>query len=247
MFIEFDGIKNVRELGGTALADGRKIKMGKLLRGAHLNAASDGDIARLQEMGLRYIVDFRDGFESGRSPDRPVPGAENRPLQALPPFRDGERRERDAAAFPDFDATFARIYTELAQSEEARLAYRGFFRTLLDAEGGAVLWHCTQGKDRTGVAAILLLTALGADWEDIRRDYFLSNEGLEHMLHEPMPEHMRRWPEEVRRKLILVYPHLLELFLEKVRERWGSLEGYLGEGLGLDKAQLELLREYYTE
>lgn len=246
MFINFDGIKNARSLGGIAVCGGRRVREGCLLRSAHLAAATDADIARLEAMGLKYIVDFRDGLEMGRSPDKAVPGACHRALQALPTFKDrGKRNSSDT--LPDFDATFAAVYTNLAQGEEARQAYRGFFDALLEAKGGAVLWHCTQGKDRTGVAAILLLTALGADRADIEADYFLSNQGLECFLHLPVPEHMRHWPEEVRRKLYFVYPHLLELFMEKTALRWGSLEGYLREGLGLEDEHFALLRECYTE
>lgn len=245
MFINFDGIKNARSLGGIAVCGGRRVREDCLLRSAHLADASARDISRIESLGLKYIVDFRDELEMQRSPDLSVPGAEHRAMQALPTFKD--RGKRETAQIPDFDATFAEVYTNLAQSEEARLAYKGFFRTLLEAKGEPVLWHCTQGKDRTGVAAILLLTCLGADWADIEADYFLSNKGLECMLHEPMPEHMRRWPEEVRQKLILVRRELLELYLEKLTQRWGSIEGYLRDGLGLCDEDFKLLREYYTE
>ena len=246
MFINFDGINNARSLGGIAVRGGKRVRDNALLRCAHLAEASAEDIALLEGLGLRYIVDFRDELEIGRSPDLAVPGAEHRALQALPTFRDRDKRD-NSDTLPDFDATFAQVYTNLAQSEEAQAAYRDFFRLLLEAKGAPVLWHCTQGKDRTGVAAILLLTALGADRADMEKDYFLSNEGLEHMLSEPMPQHMRRWPEEVRRKLIFVFPHLLELYFEKLARRWGSVEGYLHEALGLTDGDIELLREYYTE
>ncbi len=246
MFINFDGIKNARSLGGIELPGGRRVRENALLRSAHLAEATQADITRLEALGLKYIVDFRDSLETGRSPDRAVPGAEHHPLQALPTFKDRGKR-MEPGHVPDFDATFREVYTNLAQGEEAALAYREFFRLLLKAEGRPVLWHCTQGKDRTGVAAILLLTALGARREDIEKDYFLSNEGLGYQLCEPMPEHMRAWPESVRQKFILVWPEFLALFEEKAAGRWGSLEGYLRSGLGLTEVDFEKLRAYYTE
>lgn len=246
MFINFDGINNARSLGGIAVRGGKRVRECALLRCAHLAEASAADIALLEGLGLRYIVDFRDELEMGRAPDLAVPGAEHHALQALPTFRDRGKRD-NSDTLPDFDATFAQVYTNLAQSEEAQAAYRGFFRLLLEAKGAPVLWHCTQGKDRTGVAAILLLTALGANREDIEKDYFLSNKGLEFMLREPFPEHMQRWPQQVREKLFFVYPHLLELYFEKLAQRWGSVDGYLRDALGLTDGDIELLREYYTE
>lgn len=246
MFITFDGIKNARELGGIAVHGGRKLKSGVLIRSAGLGNASDGDIRRLsEEMRLRHIVDFRDGLERGRFPDRDVPGADYHALPALPTFKDRDKRNA-SAEIPDFDATFAAVNGNLASCAEAKAAYAEFFRILLEAGGGAVLWHCTQGKDRTGMAAVLLLTALGADWADIEKDYFLSNEGLKYLLSDPVPEHMQRWPEEVRRKLYFVYPHFLELFLDKVGETYGGLEGYLA-AIGVGEAEKARLREYYTE
>lgn len=246
MFINFDGIINARSLGGIEVRGGRRVRENALLRCAHLADASEADLARLQALGLKYIVDFRDPLEIGRAADKAVAGAEHHPLQALPTFKDREKRD-NSATLPDFDSTFATVYTNLAQGQEAQEAYRGFFSLLLEAKGEPVLWHCTQGKDRTGAAAVLLLTALGAKREDIERDYFLSNEGLEHMLRQPIPPHMQRWPEELRKKLFFVYPHLLELYFEKLEQRWGGAEGYLRKALGLGDGDFEKLREYYTE
>lgn len=242
MFVNFDGIKNARDLGGIPLSGGKKVKSGRLLRSAGLANASDADIRRLEsEFSLKLIADFRDGVEIARAPDRAVPGAEHHALPALPPFPDGGHRKRDEG-IPDFDASFRRVYTDLAAGEEAKGAYREFFRLVLEAEGGGVLWHCTQGKDRTGVAAILLLTALGADWADIERDYFLSNEGLAYQFEAPMPQHMQRWPRETLEKLIFVYSHLLKLWLESS----GGAEAYLA-AIGVGEAEKAKLREYYTE
>ena len=247
MFITFDGIINARELGCIPVAGGKKVRKNRLIRSAGLYKASDADIARLrEEFDLRFIADFRDPVETTREPDREVPGAEWLALPALPPFPKGGHRKTQAAE-PDFDARFREIYGDLARSDCAAEAYRGFFDALLLAKGGGVLWHCTQGKDRTGIAALLLLTALGADIEDIKADYFLSNEGLDFLFDAPMPEHMKSWSVETRRKLISVYPEILQVYLDAVEAEYGSVEGYLRRRIGLTDEDFHRLRKYYTE
>lgn len=247
MFIAFDGIINARSLGGIALPGGRRIRENRLIRSAGLHYASDEDIRRLrEEFDLAFVVDFRDPFETGREPDRAVEGAENLSLPALPPFPKGGHRKNDPPV-PDFDARFREIYADLALSDCAAEAYRGFFRALLEAKGRGVLWHCTQGKDRTGIAALLLLTALGADMEEIKKDYFLSNDGLAFMIDSPPPEGMRVWPREIKEQLFTVYPHILGLYLEILERDYGGVVGYLRGRLGLRDGDFARLREWYTE
>ena len=247
MSINFDSIINARELGGIPLAGGKKVKRSRLIRSAGLHKASDGDLDRLsREFDLAYVVDFRDKVELARESDREVEGAKWLHLPALPPFPKGGNRKNQPEE-PDFDARFREIYSELALSENAATAYRGFFDALLEAQGRGVLWHCTQGKDRTGIGALLLLSALGADIEDIKKDYFRSNDGLEFLLEAPMPEHMMRWSLETRKKLVTVYPEILQVYLDILEAEFGGVEGYLRQRLGLSDSELEKLRKYYTE
>ena len=247
MFIDFDGIINARELGDIPLPGGKKVKKNRLIRSASLFKASDRDIERLTgEFDLAFVMDFRDEFELKREPDRVVPGAQWFNSPALPPFP-AEGFVKRSSEVPDFDARFREVYMDLARNSCAHEAYRLFFDVLLRAEGRGVLWHCTQGKDRTGVAAILLLTALGADMENILSDYFLSNDGLAFLMDAPLPEHMKSWGDETRKKLFTVYPHILGVYLDAIAEDHGSIEGYLRQCIGLGDREFELLRSCYSE
>ena len=246
MFISFDGIVNARDLGGIAAADGRPVRPGRLLRGAALDKASDADLTRLaREFDLRYIIDFRDGRERERSPNRPVPGAEDchcpvlpEPPQMAPPSMD---------VVPDFDAIFLNVYGKIGRSEVSAAAYAKLFRILLDCPEGAVYFHCAQGKDRTGIAAILILTALGAELETAKADYFLSNVGLREAEDDPASVGVRPWPREVLDKLFNVFPGPLNAWQEAVNETWGGLDAYLRGPLGLTDADFIRLRELYLE
>ncbi len=178
MTLTFEGIENVRELGGLERADGAAVRQGVLFRTGKLSEATDGDIERLKDIGLCAVMDFRDIGESRRSPDREVPGAVYYHLPALPDLgKLFTKSPRDESYTPqEVHNEFHSLYRYLALSPESHEAYARFFEILLASEGRPVLWHCTQGKDRTGVAAMLLLTALGFERETILREYMLTNE-----------------------------------------------------------------------
>ena len=187
--IAFDHIPNARELGGVKVQDGRHVKNGLLFRTAHLAAASDSDIEELQRLGIRGIVDFRSEYESGRMPDKPVPGAWHTQIEVL--SLNAHLYKGMNAAF-DSSSTFEEGMSSFIMTEAAKMicdgfyisyvddpdsqaSYARFFRELLSLKGQPILWHCTQGKDRTGLAAAFLLFALGADRQAVIEEFAISN------------------------------------------------------------------------
>ena len=248
MFIEFEQLSNARELGGLPAAEGRRVKSGVLLRTAKLSKLSEADTARLAgEFGVKHIFDFRDAVEFRRDPDREVPGAQLHSLPVLPGLP-GESNEDFLRVTPERVTELMQgVYRTMAESDASAGAYRTFFRVLLASGGPAVLWHCTQGKDRTGVAALLLLTALGVPEEAAIEEYYLSNVPMGRRL-----EQLRdagKSPEElaVMERLLLVTPECLEEYLSRVQAQFGGLEGYLRRRLGLTDADFAALRAWYTE
>lgn len=248
MFLDFEGIENVRDLGGMLRSDGAKIRPGRLLRTGRLENATDADIQKLEDMGLSAIIDFRDDGEIVRAPDREVPGAAYHHLRALPDLSENFRPV-DA---PDYTAEeihrdFQRIYRFLAQSNEAQDAYAGFFRLLLASEGRPVLWHCTQGKDRTGVAALLLLTALGIDEESILRDYLLTNEYNQKTLDAFAAMEKPPFPLDMAREIFYVFPENLRMYQHCLEIEYGSVMNYLELVLDVGPDEIETLEKYYLE
>lgn len=190
-FVRFDGIVNVRDLGGYPTADGSVVRKGLLLRGGGLFTASDADIERFEnEYGFAYIFDFRTEGELRRAPDRPVKGAENVWLPAIDPYTEQlgktclpeyaysnlmdyilEHRDDELVA-----RTAANMYIEFVENEYTQLQYAAFIQMIASMkEERPVFWHCSQGKDRTGMGAAYLLALLGADREVITDDYGRSN------------------------------------------------------------------------
>ena len=244
MWIEFENIQNVRDLGGLVTADGRRVKAGRILRGAGLADASDADIEKLRAVPLRHVVDLRDATECARRPDREVPGAEYHSLPALPGL---PGHAAIVNGEPDFAPLFLKIYEEMAVAPESRDTYRALFRLLLETRDGAVYFHCTQGKDRTGVGALLVLTALGVPMAAVQEDYFLSNEGLKEAMEHPMTPGGASWSRETKENLFFVFQRNIDAYLDGLTAAWGGVDGYLRDALGLTDADFEALRREYLE
>ena len=245
MVYNFEGIENFRELGGMVRLDGARVKEGLLLRAGHLGHASEADVRRLSDMGLALIVDMRDKHERDRSPDKEVPGARNLWLPPAPDLPAIIPMKAESPA--QVRQVFHEFYRLLSLHPVAIDAYAAFFQKLLSSEGRPVLWHCTQGKDRTGVGAMLLLSALGFEEEPIVGEYLLTNRFAARQL-----EAMRlaRASEEEIAVMAEVFPVREEnarYWFDCVRIEYGSVQNYLEMALGLDPEAIARLEEAYLE
>lgn len=246
-----DSIDNLRDLGGRPAFQGRPIKKGLLFRSAELSGASPRDLRYLEDLGMGLVIDFRDLDEREARPDRLPQGAEYHHLPALP-LRWAREDVPDSPLLPqlwqgDKHRFFLVFYRVLARSEETAAAYASFFRLLLQAPARPVLFHCTQGKDRTGLAAILLQTALGLSWEDCLVDYFLTNEMIRPRLEQELAACESPDQAEEIKYRELVQADCIAAWRESLDEKWGGLEQYLQTALGLDGRSREDLRRLYLE
>ena len=249
MTLEFEGIENARELGGLVRLDGARIKEGLLLRTGKLSGATDGDIKRLSDMELGAVIDFRDLREIRRDPDRDVPGAVHYHLPALPDlgsvFTKAVNDETLTAA--ETHAGFNLLYRHLALSPQSQEAYTRFFEILLASEGKPVLWHCTQGKDRTGVAAMLLLSALGFEEETAIGEYMLTNDFMQRQLDALAGRDIPPQQLAIAQEVLLVFRENAESYLQNIRIEYGSVINYLELALGVGPEEIARLERFYLE
>lgn len=261
------GIENARQLGGYETADGRHVKRDVLLRTAKLSDAPSEELAALKDIyHLGVVVDFRTLAEREGAPDPEIDGVDNIVLDVL----DESSRTGAGAAIAGIyenggaepaevmlniirsGCVSERMYADMAFDPAAEKGFRDFFRILLENGGQkAVLWHCSGGKDRTGAAAVLLLLALGVNKETALRDFELTNEFLREKIAymESRAAELTDDPEEIAwvKDLTGVNRKYMEKLLDTLEEKYGSQERYLTEGLGLDRTELEQLREMYLE
>lgn len=248
--LPFEGADNFRELGGYPVRDGRRVRHGVFWRaGAPAGLTSERDRRLFESLGIRSIFDFRSAAERRYKPDPAFPGVK---LYEISAIRDENGTEvnfdpRELAAQGD-DAVreylkqgIAAIYRQLPF---ANSAYRQLFSCFL-AEETPVLFHCTAGKDRTGMAAALILLALGADREIVRQDYLLTNRWRAATIQAAQANQPDR--ADLLGRLMSVQIEDLDIALNAIDQAYPTLEEYFQAELGLDAAALQTLRSMYLE
>ena len=264
--IDLPGIGNARELGGYRIKD-KVIRRGVLLRTGKLDQAASEALQLLQDKyRLQTIVDFRMSTEKAGQSDPEIPGAEyvHLPVFEIEDMMEGADpglvafyMEHATDRMALFELSYEqklvdeKLYARFLLGDRGKHAVREFFRLLMELEKErAILWHCADGKDRTGCAAMLILFALGADRELVLRDYLLTNEYnapiLEAIRAKVAPMRM----SEDKLKLLLfmsggVFPEYMDHAIDALCEHYGSVRGYLEEEIGLGKYELEKLKEAF--
>ena len=228
--MQFAACSNFRRVGSLAPV---------LFRSSHLGGLNESDARQLQQLAIRRVLDFR-GVNERVSAECALRGVT---VHSLP-----------------IEPTIVQVLTDLvAEGHHLTSAdivahmqdtYRGFvrhntprfaelFAHLLES-GEPTVFHCTAGKDRTGLAAALVLRALGVGEADVMRDYLLTNERLK-----PLDASRHGLAREVVSVLSRVQPEFLQAAFEAIEADYGGTEGYFREGLSLREPERERMRELY--
>ena len=262
--LELTGVVNAWSLGGYVSQDGKKVKENLLYRTGKLSTATEDDICKLKEKyNVSVIVDFRSEDEAASEPDPEIEGVSN---VLIPVLETGSlnqqavveiyRKSGNDAGKMYLEMVRAGVlrddlYTSFFDSDACMDGYRKFFDILLDEKDGAVLWHCTGGKDRTGVATMMLLTILDVDKETIISDFsrinVLNRKKMEYIASE-VKKHTDD-PEEIWQAAILSgvsVPHL-EMVYEKAEAECGSMKAYIQKRVGLSDEEVNRLKDMYLE
>lgn len=257
-----NSVANARELGGYQLPDGSRIRQGLLLRGGSLAKASDEDLRRMSdEYHVAKIFDFRTEIEVGHAPDREVQGASN---IWMPAFDEKSMEMKDLAlpskaymnlgewlvinaADKRVQKVARKMYMEMVTNEFTQVQYAGFMQNILFTTEGAVFWHCSQGKDRTGLGSALILAALGADRDLIMKDFAISNEYYKNELDHYLPRVETEEEKKVIQTFIGVNCEYFESALDLIDSTWGSMDNYLKGPICLGDDDIRTLRERYLE
>src|SRR4051812_6577947 len=248
--VMLEGALNFRDLGGYVGRDGRTVRWGRVYRSDALHALTERDLATIAELGLRSVFDLRWSHERERQPtaiptsdgmrsghlmvggDPDLTNSKELMEQildgSLPEADDGFMAQMYADMLRDGATTFGRLLTHLAEDDWL-----------------PALFHCTAGKDRTGISAALLLSVLGVDDETILDGYELStkyrsNTRIEEL--RPTLEAAGVDVEKVRPFLSARRP-VMEATLAHLRDDHGGVEQYVLGPAGVAEATLDRLRE----
>ncbi len=264
MDIDFGNIVNARDLGGLIGHDGRVVRSRMLLRTAHLHDATDEDVYRLKdEYRLRRVFDFRSLGEAEFLPDREIEGATHHLLptidlsaervteQPIPQeaFLDLENHIVNFSFYPEVQQMAANMYPSLIRSEYSQLQYAAFLRLIVETPDGGVLWHCFQGKDRTGWGAAFILSALGVDRDAIIEDFDRSNDAYRELVNRLNSEIIARGGGEAEMDVVQAFMGVstknFRRTLDLIDREFGGMNAYLQEQLLLSSDDIRLLRKRY--
>ncbi len=265
MKVRFEHIDNARDLGGMIGAGGREIRPYRLIRTAHLHDATDADVARLKtEYNLCRIFDFRFMNEFNAVPDREIEGVQHYLLptsdtraeqQVGKPIPDEAFLELDKhivnySFYGEVQAMARGMYPSLIESEFSQLQYASFLRLIIEApEDGGVLWHCAQGKDRTGWGAAFVMFALGVEREAVIADFDLSNESYRAIVERLNRDVIELGGGEEEMAVIQAFMGVSTRnfisTLDLIDRKYGGIPRYLNEILCLSDEDIELLRDRF--
>ncbi|MFJ7947439.1 tyrosine-protein phosphatase [Streptomyces sp. NPDC096354] len=236
--IALQGTVNFRDAGGYRTTDGHWVKMGEIYRSDALDKLTTADLAKLRRLSIRTVYDLRMEAERAAAPDRVPAGTTHVVADVLagsPTFSAMPTTPDEGVAMMVDGEKF------MVSGDTARTAYRTVFAGITDDASGAVLFHCTAGKDRTGWGNAALLTALGVPRTTVMSDYLASNDYRA----EANAAALASMPAEqaaVYKPLLDVRPEYLNSGFQEVEQKFGSFTAYEKQALGLDSKDVRDLK-----
>lgn len=250
-------VENFRDLGGIKLFNGRVINHNKIFRSGELFETSDNTLLALEKLNIRHIFDLRGFDEVKYKPDCAPDGCEYHNIPA-------HNTKRSLVVNPSmivdlipsylpasvscwgYKLRFKHIYRKLPFKNKA---YAEIFKVM--DSGESFLFHCTAGKDRTGVASMLILSALGADMETIKQDYLLSNFYRAECNEEFYSQfEICKHYDKIRAVLEIacnVNLEMLEISYNAIIKKYKTVKNFLNKEYGVDEARISKWLENYTE
>jgi protein-tyrosine phosphatase len=248
--VALEGAPNFRDIGGYRTADGGQVRWGRVYRSAALHRLTEVDVAAIKRLELRVVYDLRMDEERGRAPSilpdglrcelLPIGGTAAKTKELTDLVLQGNLRRVP----PDF---LVRIYESMIES--SAFTFGRLLTKLSEAGNTPALFHCTAGKDRTGISAALLLSILAVDEVTILDDYELSNiHYTESQIARLKVKFENGGIDADRYRAVFGAPrHAMATLLATLRERYGSAESYLREEAGAAPEVFSALRAQLVE
>lgn len=231
------GASNFRDIGGYKTVSGERVRHGRVFRSDHLAGLTSSDQTILQALPLTHSIDFR-GVVEREALQYEVPGTT---VVSLPiePTAAKKVLQLVENGYQPADSEIVEIMCETYRGfvHDQAATFGQFFRILL-TNTTPIVFHCTAGKDRTGFAAALLLSAMGVDRDTVMEDYLLSNK-----LYRRDPALEGHGPSNALSVLWQVQPAFLQAAFEALDSKYGGVSRYLTGPVGMTGQELDQLRD----
>ncbi len=242
--IVLKGAINFRDLGGYINKEGKQVKWGKIYRSADISKLTDDDLKVITALHINLDCDLRGDKEVDAAPDKIPAGVERISLPAGSEnvgMNDYMKYMKDSVTADSMMLTF---YTK---TDHFQKKYKPMFDRLLTlGTDDAVLFHCSAGKDRTGVGAALILYALGVEESVIFQDYALTNTYRKALNDQSvMGLMMRGIPANASMRFMVADPRYLKATFDTLKKQYGSVDAFLESVMGLNNINLNLLKSKF--
>ena len=243
--VMLEGASNFRDLGGYPTQNGHQVKWGHLYRSADISKLTDADLQTLTDHHIATVCDLRGPDEIKTNPDRMPSGA----IWYNMPAGSENTRAASAALMgakpANRDSMMLAFYS---RTDHLKAKYKPVFDQLLALNNDkALLFHCTAGKDRTGVGAALILSALGVDQATILKDYAATNEYWKGGSKEAVTRMVANGADEKTVKSMLAAnPAYLQNTFAAIDRQYGSMDKFLAQEMELTPEKLATLRAKYV-
>ncbi|WP_394826635.1 tyrosine-protein phosphatase [Pendulispora albinea] len=237
--VRLTGASNYRDLGGYIAADGRAVRWGAAFRSDHLGKIDARDVDYLTGMGVKLAFDFRTDKEVQKSPDTIADGARIAYERGAIVLPIDPKAILESGTVID-EPFLTKVYTDIIDTNAA--VFAKLFRQLGETGTRSMVFHCTGGKDRAGIASALLLAFLGVSDDTITRDYALSDTYNAQSV-KAQEDAMRAQGQDPAKLGVALKspPGVVQGMLDHVRSKYGSVDAYLKSG-GLDDLALAKVR-----
>jgi protein-tyrosine phosphatase len=254
--ITLEGEPNFRDLGGYQTVDGKTVKWGLIYRSGKLSQLTGQDVAVLDSLEIKKVVNFLTPGEIAHAGPDKVPEVTEVIVEPIDTGDDLALSILEARKTGDFSGVDASINPELHRMlvEEAKDQYAMLFREIIGQQNEPLVFHCSHGIHRTGTAAAILLWSLGVPWDTIREDYLLSNNyrsvQIEKRVNQ-LVELGKTNPDVTDQDLnirnieafYILQDHYIDAVKETIESEYGSIDKYMRKGLGLTQTEIDQLRE----
>lgn len=240
--IPLEGCFNFRDLGGYVNTAGKTVKWGKLYRSSLLTNITEKDKDTLEKLGVSWICDLRSTSEIAAKPTPVLAHIKNRHIPIG--TAKNESTESQKIDIPDdhrvYEPLMGESYRVFVQSKDG---FREIFNDIIEKEEVPFLFHCTAGKDRTGVLGALLLKLLDVPENTILADYELTNQYADNILGEmqglvnAFSNSDKKIDLENFRPMAEARPAYLEIAFDEMQKEYGSVDAYLEKGIGITPSE----------
>ncbi|GLB47302.1 protein-tyrosine-phosphatase [Philodulcilactobacillus myokoensis] len=240
---------NFRDIGGYRTNTNQIVKWHKIVRSGHIADLSLDDQRFLLNYQITRVIDFRSNQERRMAPDRLSNDVQ---YEKFPIFDNhfivSHQKEMTD---PKFNyRNMLNMYQFFILSSQAQKSFQNFFQSLMNNPGNhAILFHCSQGKDRTGMAASMLLLVLGVDIQTVKNDYLLSKKPMIPYIHRKLtqikPEFINDNFKRNLYDLYIVHKAYFDTAVNTIRCQYGTFDHFTHQFLGLSQNDIQVLKHIY--